>query len=170
VNLDSTILLIPKPPWILWFGGPLTDSLSAEELLAESGVTARVLRGKRMRTKHDLFEEFAVHLSFPDYFGGNWDALADCLEDLEWLQGLAYTVVIDGAHEVLVDEPPEQLNLFVQLIDRVAASWAEPVTLGEDWDRPAVPFHWVLHDSPEGRTSLQTRLGSVIPADISLEP
>ena len=170
MSLDSTILLNPKPPWILWLGTRIRESLSTEELLAERGITARVLRGKRMRTKQDLFEEFALHLSLPDYFGRNWDALADCLEDLEWLQGFAYAVVIDGANEVLLDEPADQLNLFVQLIDRVAANWAEPVTLGEDWDRPAIPFHWVLRDSPEGRTNLEARLGSVIPTDISFGP
>ena len=97
------------------------------------------------------------------------DALAECLEDLEWLRGLTYAVVIDGANEILVDEPPEQLKVFFRVIDRVAAYWADPVMLGEDWDRPAIPFHWVLRDSPEGRTNLEARLGSVIQADISFE-
>jgi len=169
VTLDSTMLSIAKPPWILWLTTRIDDSRFTEQLLAEHGITARVLRGKRMRTKHDLFEEVALHLSFPDYFGRNWDALAECLEDLEWLRGLTYAVVIDGANEILVDEPPEQLKVFFRVIDRVAAYWADPVMLGEDWDRPAIPFHWVLRDSPEGRTNLEARLGSVIQADISFE-
>ena len=71
MTLDSTMLSIAKPPWILWLTTRIDDSRFTEQLLAEHGITARVLRGKRMRTKHDLFEEVALHLSFPDYFGRN---------------------------------------------------------------------------------------------------
>lgn len=30
-----------------------------------------------------LFDALAEALSFPDYFGRNWDAVADCLSDAE---------------------------------------------------------------------------------------
>lgn len=36
--------------------------------------------------KHDLLAFLATCLQFPKYFGNNWDALADCLGDLSWLQ------------------------------------------------------------------------------------
>jgi RNAse (barnase) inhibitor barstar len=35
--------------------------------------------------KKDFLDRVAKALSFPDWFGGNWDALNDCLTDLEWL-------------------------------------------------------------------------------------
>jgi hypothetical protein len=169
VILDPTILLKNDPPWILWLTTEVSESLTTEQLLAERGVTARVLSGRRMRTKVGLFNEFASRLSFPDYFGRNWDALADCLGDLECLQGLAYAVVIHGAHAILDKEPPDQLSLFIQLIERVAAGWAHEVASNEDWDRPAIPFHLLLHDSPDGRENLEARFGGRALADISLE-
>ncbi|NBR28797.1 MAG: barnase inhibitor [Betaproteobacteria bacterium] len=37
------------------------------------------------RDKQSFLECCARSLQFPQTFGGNWDALADCLEDLAWL-------------------------------------------------------------------------------------
>ena len=38
---------------------------------------------KGITEKDDLIQLFAKHLHFPDWFGGNMDALYDCLTDLE---------------------------------------------------------------------------------------
>lgn len=98
--------------------------------------------------------EFASILDFPEYFGFNWDALADCLSDLDWHLGLSYVLIVEGAQDLLADESPEQAELFLNLIDRVAAGWALPISLGEDWDRPAIPFHLLLLDwSVENRAN-----------------
>lgn len=32
-----------------------------------------------------LLEELYQRLRFPDYFGGNWNALEECIRDLSWL-------------------------------------------------------------------------------------
>lgn len=45
--------------------------------------------------KKELFERLATALAFPDWFGRNWDALADCLGDLSWLQADGYLILLD---------------------------------------------------------------------------
>ncbi|WP_341647529.1 barstar family protein [Thauera humireducens] len=44
--------------------------------------------------KAGLLRRFAEAFRFPDWFGHNWDALADCLTDLSWLPAPAYRVVL----------------------------------------------------------------------------
>lgn len=42
---------------------------------------------RRVRGRRGLFGAFARGCAFPATFGGNWDALADALQDLSWLDG-----------------------------------------------------------------------------------
>jgi hypothetical protein len=46
--------------------------------------------------------------------------------------------------DVTIDAEGSALNWFLKLLAAAAKSWAEPVQVGEWWDRPAVPFHVVL--------------------------
>jgi RNAse (barnase) inhibitor barstar len=39
-----------------------------------------------IETKPALFDVLARGFSLPDYFGRNWDALEECLRDLNWLE------------------------------------------------------------------------------------
>lgn len=38
-----------------------------------------------IRKKREFFGVIRKHLKLPGYFGGNWDALHDCLRDNSWL-------------------------------------------------------------------------------------
>lgn len=51
----------------------------------------------RIRTRRELFGVLRRHLRFPDYFGGNWDALNDVLHDLSWWpEGQRFALLHDG--------------------------------------------------------------------------
>ncbi len=51
------------------------------------------------RDKHDLLERLARALHFPDWFGHNWDALADCLLDLDWLPARGHVLLLSHCAE-----------------------------------------------------------------------
>ena len=81
-----------EPPGRYRFAGP--QSLS--ELRAEAGRAAwisGVVDGRGMNDRMDLFDQFGSVLEFPSWFGGNWDAFADCLQDLSWLPASGYVVL-----------------------------------------------------------------------------
>ncbi len=61
-------------------------------------VVVRFLRGQKMQTAPQLFDEFAAALQFPYYFGENWNALLECLTDLEWLPDGACILMILNAN------------------------------------------------------------------------
>ena len=111
----------------------------------KSGLTARVVRGRKMRTVQALFDEFAAALQFPLYFGENMDAFDECLADLEGLAaGAGYVVLVTEPDEVLADAGEGALGWLAESLQHAASVWATPVELGEWWDHPGIPFHVVL--------------------------
>jgi hypothetical protein len=119
-------------------------------------VVVRALRGHKMRKTAGLFDECAAALQFPYYFGENWDALDECLGDLEWLEADAYVIVITTAQHVLDCEPPEELQLFLNLLENTAREWADPN--GRDSKHAPKPFHVVLQCSEEDAPAVRARL------------
>jgi RNAse (barnase) inhibitor barstar len=49
------------------------------------------------RDKGEVLQRFAQALRFPEWFGNNWDALADCLGDLSWWPANGYLLLLDHA-------------------------------------------------------------------------
>lgn len=70
--------------------------------------------------KEGLLKAFAVGLGFPDWFGGNWDALEDCLNDLSWRQGSAHVLLIDGGARV----PAADARALRGILADCARAWA----------------------------------------------
>jgi RNAse (barnase) inhibitor barstar len=79
---------------------------------------ARLVRGSACRSRTGLFAEWAAQLRFPEYFGQNWDALSDCLNDL--VAEAPLTVVVDDAAQLLADEPPDQLRTLLTILYDIA--------------------------------------------------
>jgi hypothetical protein len=75
-----------------------------------------VVNGRACRSRATFFAEVARALDFPVYFGNNFSALADSLRDVG-----AVHVIVTGAEELLVDEPPEQLATLLEILARASA-------------------------------------------------
>lgn len=136
---------------------------AAEEVRGwgEAGLTARLVRGRKMRTVRRLFDEFSAALQFPYYFGENWPAFDECLADMDWLPlRVGVAVVVVDATEVLSDEPAAELTTLVRTIVRASETYAEPIDSGEWWDRPPLPFHVVLQVPGHDEAPLRTRWGA----------
>jgi Barstar (barnase inhibitor) len=129
--------------------------------LAERGAAARVARGAKARRSAALFDELSAVLQFPDYFGENWSAVSDCVEDLSWLRAPSYVVVWTRADRIL-EEEPDALRLFLKTMDRAARYWSSPTPEGgESWPHGPRPFHMVLQVAEAERTALTARLAEV---------
>ena len=61
-------------------------------------------------------------LALPAHFGGNWDALADCLGDLSWQRAPGYVLVFRGAGR-LAREAPQALATLVEVLRGAAKEW-----------------------------------------------
>jgi hypothetical protein len=142
------------PPWVhlLATGDDALAALPAPP----PGFVVRVIDGRRGRTKRVLLEELARALEFPPYFGRTWDALEDCLTDLEWLPGAGYRLVIRAADHVLARDAAGYAT-FVALLADVGRAWGTART-GHP-GRRAVPFHTVLAVPPH-RLDARRRWGA----------
>jgi len=83
--------------------------------------------------KGGLMAAISDALEFPDYFGGNWDALDECLRDLAWIGAKGYVLLIQGAGAFWERDP----ELAAQLV----SVW---VGAARTWSEKGVPFHLVL--------------------------
>ena len=70
------------------------------ELAATAGWQGFHLDGTSVGDKVGFLNACADALCFPDYFGHNWDALEECLNDLAWLAtARGYLLVWDRARQ-----------------------------------------------------------------------
>lgn len=70
--------------------------------------------------KADLLDRIAVSLAFPDWFGHNWDALADCLDDLAWLPSAPGQVIVITHLQALEARSPEDLRTAKEIFAETA--------------------------------------------------
>ena len=87
--------------------------------------------------KDAMLTSIAKALAFPGWFGGNWDALEDCLSDLSWRKGGARVILFSDAIS------GDDLGVLLDVLGSVAESWRER----------SIPFYAVFVD-PAGSLSL----------------
>ena len=68
-----------------------------------------------------LFSAFATAFHFPDYFGSNWDALDECLNDLAWLPANGYVLVLNHSASLVPDSV--KLAILVSVLLRTIREW-----------------------------------------------
>lgn len=82
--------------------------------------------------KGDLLHRLATSLQLPASFGHNWDALADCLRDLDWLPGWGHVLLFEHVDE-LRQAAPADYDILLGILDDAA-------TFGGNHDMPWFAF------------------------------
>ena len=59
-------------------------------------------------------------LRFPGWFGGNWDALEDCLTDLSWVKADGHVLLIEDVSGLTADD----FGVFRDVLSSSAEYWA----------------------------------------------
>jgi len=107
------------------------------ELLAGAGAAGcLVLRVDlaTARNKEELLTAVGKALRFPEWFGHNCDALADCLLDMGWLPAEGYVVILDHCDGIHGRAESDFVTLMQVFQDTA-----------EEWRENGLPF-WCLVD------------------------
>lgn len=126
-----------KPPWTALL--MVNQGQRAESLVRPpTGFALKVIKGAKCQATAGLLTECARALDFPDYFGHNWDALEECLADLEWLPAKGYILLITDAARLLPDNE-EEYETFLEVLRDAGEAWGNgQAGMGA---RRATPFH-----------------------------
>jgi RNAse (barnase) inhibitor barstar len=143
----ATYLQSTKAPWTSLLR--VTAGQRPESLVqAPTGYVLKVIKGRHCKTPASLLAECAQALEFPDYFGQNWDALEECLADLEWLPAKGYILLITDAEGVLPDDE-EEYETFLEILRDVGEAWGNgQAGMGA---RRAMPFHVLFAVSEQNK-------------------
>jgi hypothetical protein len=163
-SVNGASLLETNGPAFLMIGCTHSDLTNLAWKLQRTTLApgvVRFIRGKKLRTEQGLFDELSAALQFPYYFGENWDALSECINDLEWLPAKAYLLVITDALLVLTGEPATELATFARILKRTCTEWRTGRIEGQPWDTPPTPFSVLLHCLPGEEEQLAQWFGAM---------
>jgi RNAse (barnase) inhibitor barstar len=74
--------------------------------------------------KEELLAAIGQAMGFPDWFGNNLDALADCLGDLEWAPAEGYLVLLEHCDQLHANAG-EDLVATLRIFEAATNEWRE---------------------------------------------
>ncbi len=113
----------------------------------QSLILARIMRGRRCGTKRELFQEWAAALQFPYYFGGNWDAFEECINDLDWIPMEHFVFFVTHTSHLL-HTSERDFATFAQIMSEAARRGGDVAGRSSERVRVAYSFHVVFHCEP----------------------
>lgn len=124
---------------------PQTNKTQLMSAAVAGGLAAFRVDLSKANDKEELLATVAKALEFPDWFGHNFDALADCLADMSWKPAEGYLVLLehcDGIHGKAEQDFVSTLQIFDQAAN--------------DWRETGIPFWCLVEMQADGIAWLPT--------------
>ena len=100
------------------------DTSALHDAVAPGSLAWLELDSREARNKDQFLAACARDLRFPRWFGANWDALADCLQDLSWWPTPDRVVLWRGAGHFAASAPDE-FATALEIFRDAATYWRE---------------------------------------------
>jgi hypothetical protein len=88
--------------------------------LSKAKVVHRAELPAGIKSESALLDALSVVLQFPDYFGGNWNALDECIRDLSWLP--PGDVILNHEDLPLVSDRAS-LSTYLSILNDAVEKW-----------------------------------------------
>jgi len=80
------------------------------------------LEGQGIHDKEQFLKHAATVFHFPEYFGNNWDAFADCLTDMSWHEAPGF-VILYHHFDSLAMHSPNEFETIMDIFKDSTAFW-----------------------------------------------
>jgi hypothetical protein len=91
-------------------------------LAAEYGWRLFYLEGSQIVDKATFLAAAATALDFPSYFGYNWDAFEELINDLAWTPAQGYVILYDDVAPFATRSAPEW-QVALEILREATANW-----------------------------------------------
>jgi RNAse (barnase) inhibitor barstar len=108
----------------VWFLPERLDPKAIQGRAKGAGFAFFHVDGKNITRKEQLMNHVATALHFPKDFGKNWDALEECINDLDWVDAEGYVIYYDHI-DGLLGTHPDQFETLVEILRDSVAQWKE---------------------------------------------
>ncbi|MFB6642140.1 barstar family protein [Streptomyces chartreusis] len=115
------------PPGVMSWPAGLSTRRALDAARAAGWETA-VLDLSGVTDKAGLMTACAEGLRLPDWFGSNWDALADCLSDLEWWPAQQGRLILVCEWQAYATARSDEWGVLQEIFADAAARWRETAT------------------------------------------
>jgi hypothetical protein len=88
------------------------DQAPDPDALTAQGIVVADCNASGVADDKELLDAVGEALSFPAYFGRNWDALDEMLRDLEWLPAEGWVLVVTGSRKLWTSRPETAAKLL----------------------------------------------------------
>ena len=95
--------------------------------LKQQGIQIFYLDGREVCDKRSFLSKIATVMKFPDYFGHNWDALDECITDLDWCPAERYVLIYDQS-EIFSKAAPTEWETAYDILRSAVAYWQDTDT------------------------------------------
>ena len=110
----------------IWFV-PSVEAKKVEALAKKAKFAFFHVDGRSVQRKEQLMNAMATALDLPEHFGHNWDALEECLMELEGIEAKGYVLLYDHIDGLLATHP-DQFETLVEILRDAVGSWKDDDT------------------------------------------
>jgi len=117
------------------------------------------VRGNKSPDDPRFFDELAAAVQFPYYFGENWDAVWDCITDLNWVRGSSFLLIFDSAQHLL-SESDRGFQILLEVLTHAHDRWHREFADFGTHGRQPIAFQSVLAAEADAVEVLTQRMNA----------
>lgn len=107
------------------------------------------VQGSEVRNKESFLHAFSRALAFPEYFGNNWDAFEECINDLSWLEFRSIIIFFSDV-DAFAQFSNKDFDVAMSMLIGASNYWkthGRPLHIFVTWrDFPANSRYWHSND------------------------